>query len=105
MAARRFRAARGRGGRSGNPGKRADVGKPGNGRTGPGGAGRALMGLGIEMAVPIVLCMYVGYRVDRWLETAPWFFLVGSFLGIAISFYNLFRRVMPGGRNPNGEQR
>jgi len=52
-----------------------------------------------------VLCMYVGYRVDRWLGTSPWLFLAGSFLGITVSFYNLFRRVMPGKRNPNGDQR
>jgi len=63
------------------------------------------MGLGIEMAVPVVLCMYVGYRVDRWLETVPWFFLVGAFLGITVSFYNLFRRVLSPGRKPDGEQR
>jgi F0F1-type ATP synthase assembly protein I len=62
------------------------------------------MGLGVEMAVAIVLCMYVGYRVDRWLDSAPWFFLVGAFLGIAIGFYNLFRRVMPARRNPDGGQ-
>jgi F0F1-type ATP synthase assembly protein I len=63
------------------------------------------MGLGIEMAVAIVICMYAGYRMDRWLETAPWFFLAGAFLGIAIGFYNLFRRVMPPRRKPDGEQR
>lgn len=63
------------------------------------------MGLGIEMAVPLVLFMYVGYRVDRWLETAPWFFVVGAFLGITVSFYNLFRRVLPPRRKPDGEQR
>ena len=63
------------------------------------------MGLGIEMAVAIVVFMYAGYRVDRWLETAPWFFVVGAFLGIAVGFYNLFRRVMPRRRDPDGERR
>jgi F0F1-type ATP synthase assembly protein I len=63
------------------------------------------MGLGMEIAVPIVLCMYVGYRVDRWLETSPWWFLVGAFLGIAVGFYNFFRRVLPPRRGPDGDQR
>lgn len=77
--------------------------RPTKGGAGPVGSPRGLMGLGIELAAPIVLCMYVGYRMDRWLETAPWLFVVGSFLGITVSFYSLFRRVMPSRRDPDGE--
>lgn len=81
------------------------VGRPTEGGTGPLGTPRALAGLGVELVVPIVVFMYIGYRMDRWLETSPWLFVVGSFLGIAISFYNLFRRVMPDRGNPDGGQR
>ncbi|MCP3980490.1 MAG: AtpZ/AtpI family protein [bacterium] len=53
------------------------------------------MGLGFEMAGAIVLFMFVGHRVDRWLATGHLFLLTGSFLGIATAFYSFFRRVWP----------
>ncbi len=53
----------------------------------------ALLGLGFEIAVPIVLLFLIGYKLDAWLDTAPWITLVGAFLGLAVAFYNLFRRV------------
>jgi F0F1-type ATP synthase assembly protein I len=28
-----------------------------------------------------------GYGLDVWLQTSPWFFLVGLFLGMAAGFY------------------
>ena len=31
----------------------------------------------------------LGYAVDRWLGTAPWFLLAGLLLGIAVGFYEL----------------
>ena len=43
--------------------------------------------------MPIVLFFLVGYKVDDWLGTTPWITLVGAFLGLAVAFYNLFRRV------------
>ena len=53
-----------------------------------------LVGLGIEMAASIVLCMYAGYRLDRWLDTKPWWFLAGALLGVVLGFYSFFRRVL-----------
>ena len=55
--------------------------------------GTEFIGLGIEMVVPIVLLMYVGYRLDKWLGSKPWMFLLGAFLGIAVGFYGMFKRV------------
>ena len=55
--------------------------------------------MGFEIAVPVILCTYVGYRADSWLGTAPWLLVVASMLGIAVAFYNLFRRV---GSPPRG---
>lgn len=66
---------------------------------------RALAGLGIELAVPIVVFLYVGYRCDVWLGTAPWLLLLGAFVGIALSFYTLFRRVAPPPGGGGGEPR
>ena len=53
------------------------------------------LGLGFEIAVPVVLCMFVGYRLDRWLGTDPWLTVVGSVLGISIGFYAFFKSVQP----------
>jgi F0F1-type ATP synthase assembly protein I len=51
------------------------------------------VGLGIEMVAPIVLFMYVGYRLDLHFKTTPWIFLVGAFAGIGVGFYSMFKRV------------
>jgi F0F1-type ATP synthase assembly protein I len=62
----------------------------------------ALVGLGFEIAVPVVLCSYLGYRADRWLDTGPWLLVTGALLGITLGFYGFFRRVSPGTRGRSG---
>ncbi len=32
-----------------------------------------------------------GYLIDRWLDTAPWFILIGSVLGMIAFFVQLVR--------------
>jgi len=61
--------------------------------------------LGFEIAAPVVLCTYLGYKADSWLSTRPWLLVAGAMLGIALSFYNLFRRVGCGPRGSDGEPR
>ncbi len=41
----------------------------------------------------ILLLGGLGFVVDRWLGTAPWFLLVGLLLGIVVGFYELARTV------------
>jgi F0F1-type ATP synthase assembly protein I len=60
---------------------------------GPSLNGTQFIGLGVEMVVPIVLLMYVGHRLDAWLGSRPWLFLLGALLGIAVGFYGMFKRV------------
>ena len=55
------------------------------------------LSLGFEMIVPVVLFMFAGYMLDGWLGSGPWLFLVGALVGIAVGFYNLFRRFLPPG--------
>ena len=55
--------------------------------------GMQFVGLGIEMVAPIVLFMYLGYRLDLHFKTTPWTFLVGALAGIGIGFYSMFKRV------------
>jgi F0F1-type ATP synthase assembly protein I len=35
----------------------------------------------------------IGYAVDRWRGTSPWFLLAGLFLGIVVGFYELVKTV------------
>ena len=41
----------------------------------------------------ILLLGGVGYLLDRWTETAPWFLLSGLFTGLIVGFYELARTV------------
>lgn len=53
------------------------------------------VGLGFEIAVPLLIGVWIGYRVDIWLDTKPWFLLLGSLLGMAAGFSSFFRVVLP----------
>lgn len=57
----------------------------------------SLTGLGFEIAVPIALGVYLGYRLDRWLDSSPWFLVIGSLLGMVVGFYGFFKSVWPKG--------
>lgn len=69
---------------------------------GPGASPLALAGIGIELALYLVICGGAGFMVDRWLGTEPWMFLVGSGLGMAAGFVMLFRRVLSAGGGGRG---
>ena len=56
------------------------------------------------MVVPVVLLTYGGYWLDGRRGTLPWFLLLGVSLGMAVGFYNLFRRAMPTKPGPNSGQ-
>lgn len=55
----------------------------------------AMLGLGFEIAVPVLVFLFVGFEVDAWLETRPWFMIAGMLLGMLVGFYNLYKRVVP----------
>jgi F0F1-type ATP synthase assembly protein I len=52
------------------------------------------------MAVTVLVFMFTGYRLDVWLETQPWLFLLGALVGVGVAFYSFFRRVLPPGSDP-----
>jgi F0F1-type ATP synthase assembly protein I len=68
---------------------------PGDGKRPP--SPLAYLNVGFELVVPVVLFMFAGYMLDGWLGSEPWFLLVGALAGIAVGFYNLFRRFLPPG--------
>ena len=41
----------------------------------------------------IILLGGVGYALDRWLGTSPWFLLGGLIAGLVVGFYGLARTV------------
>ena len=41
----------------------------------------------------IILFGGIGYAVDRWLATSPWFLLAGLAFGLIVGFYELAKTV------------
>ena len=59
-----------------------------------------MLGLGLDIAGPVVVLIFVGYKLDQWLDSGPWLLVLGAFLGMAVGFYSLIRRVrFASGRN------
>lgn len=51
--------------------------------------------LGIMFPVSIGVGAWIGYRVDLWLETLPWFSIGGFLLGVAAAMRDLIRTLAP----------
>jgi len=77
----RLRRARGIEGDDGRGGKLADD------RTGKGMAFR----IGTEIVVAVAVGGGIGYLIDSWLDTKPWFLIVFLLLGNAAGLWNVFR--------------
>ncbi|MBF0285723.1 MAG: AtpZ/AtpI family protein [Magnetococcales bacterium] len=48
-----------------------------------------------ELASAIVIGAGMGYGLDKWLGTGPWFMVLFFFFGVAAGFLNLYRAVSP----------
>jgi F0F1-type ATP synthase assembly protein I len=46
--------------------------------------------IGISVVIAIAIGVYVGLQLDKWLGTAPWFFFIFLFFGIAAGFRNIY---------------
>lgn len=42
------------------------------------------LSLGAEIAAGLAIPLWIGYKLDNWLETSPWFLLGGSVAGLMI---------------------
>lgn len=51
-------------------------------------------GAGLELAGAVGVLALIGYGLDRWWDTEPWFFLGGATVGIVGGLYNLIKGVM-----------
>ena len=50
-----------------------------------------LLGLGWQIASTLIVFTGLGYALDRWLDTLPWFLIAGSFFGLVGVFVQVFR--------------
>lgn len=59
--------------------------------------------VGINMVTPILLGLYIGKKLDGWLNTSPFLLLIFVVLGIGASFTNLFKTVEKSQGNKKGK--
>jgi F0F1-type ATP synthase assembly protein I len=52
-------------------------------------------GFGIEFCGVLAVFCYIGYKLDQWLNSSPWFLLVGFFLGFAGMLYLVIKETFP----------
>ena len=60
--------------------------------------------IGTELVVTLVMGIAIGYGIDRWLDTRPWFLIGFTLLGGAAGLWNVFRLAMGQG-SPVGFKR
>ena len=51
-------------------------------------------GVGLQFAMTLLVCLWLGTWLDRKFGTAPVFLYSGVFLGAAAAFYNMYRQLM-----------
>ena len=58
------------------------------------------LGVGLTWALSTLLFLWIGTRVDGWLETRPVFTLIGAFVGAGAGFYWMIHHLViePGRR-------
>ncbi len=53
----------------------------------------AVAGASYTLVGGIILLGGIGYAIDKWRGTSPWFLVAGLFLGIIVGFYELIKTV------------
>jgi F0F1-type ATP synthase assembly protein I len=46
--------------------------------------------MGISVVAAVAIGVWTGLSLDKWLGTAPWFFYIFLFFGIAAGFRNIY---------------
>jgi len=57
-------------------------------------SGSAMMGLGLQFVVAILVCLSAGMWLDRKLGTGPWLLLLGVLVGASAGFYSMYHILM-----------
>lgn len=53
----------------------------------------ALSGKGLELAAGVAVFAVIGWWLDNWLSSSPWFFLTLAGVGLVGGMYNLWKSV------------
>lgn len=79
-------------------------GKPGS-KPGLSGAGSAasFAGLGIQLAISILLFLYLGQWLDKKLGTDPLLLIAGVFVGATVGIYNMYHMLTAAQRKARKE--
>lgn len=59
--------------------------------------------LGIQLAVTVVVCFFLGRWLDSLWGTAPWLMIAGLALGITAGFIGFFRTAIAAGKEEDRE--
>jgi F0F1-type ATP synthase assembly protein I len=64
------------------------------------GKGYKYLAIGLRFAGGIVVFVFAGLLLDRWLHTTPIFVVVGTLLGAVLGFLSVYRELVaePDGR-------
>lgn len=52
------------------------------------------LGLGLELAVTVIVMVFLGIWLDGEFNTSPWLTIVFSFLGIATALYSFIKTAL-----------
>lgn len=47
----------------------------------------------VDLLAGVLVGSFIGYQIDKWLDTLPIFFIICFFLGVAGSALNIYRSV------------
>lgn len=51
--------------------------------------------MGFLIIAPILLFLFGGYMIDKWLKTAPLFIIISIFAALAVSVYEIHHLIRP----------
>ena len=70
------------------------------------GKGYKYLAMGLRFAGGIVVFLFGGFFLDRWLGTTPLFLLIGTFAGAGLGFLSVYRELMADTQNsPRGKEK
>ena len=57
----------------------------------PAGGPNPMLGVGLQFAVTLLVCLFAGQWLDRKFGTTPWLLLAGMLVGSVVGFWSLVR--------------